>query len=109
MLNDPDFARALTAHYCSVMRQLCSDSENLSLNNVTVRFITFLLSNFKENEHINLRQHEIATVINCSVSSVSGIIASLVKERCIETEGIGLRITSISRLNTILEKNLKSR
>lgn len=96
--NNQEFAYTLLTHYCRILRQLCVDSENLSLNNSEKRLINFLLFNWNQGVDIKITQQEIATAINCSTSTVSRVLSKLAEKKVVEIQGLGLKILDERKL-----------
>lgn len=101
-----DFAVSLTHYYCKIMRQLCYDAENQSINNVLIRTINFLCANWddQENNYVPFSQQDIAAAVNCSRSSISRICKIMKKEGAIISEGIGFRIIDQPKLISLCQK-----
>lgn len=103
---NPDFAVDLTRYYCKILRQLCYDAGNQSINNVFIRTVNFLCENWddKQNNRVSLSQQDIASAVNCSRSSISRVCKILKKEGVILGEGIGFRITDQSKMKALCQK-----
>lgn len=102
-----DFAVDFARYYCKLLRQLCFDAENQSINNVLVRTVNFLLANWddRDNSRVTLSQQEIATAVSCSRSSISRVCQLMRKEGAIISEGIGFRIVDEKRMRNLLQKS----
>lgn len=100
---DPEFAVTLVRYYCKVMRQLCFDATNQSLNSVFLRLVNFLLTNWDGSDggRVRMSQQELACAINCSRASVSRACRLLREQGVIATEGVGFRILDRARLDRL--------
>ena len=99
---DPDFAATLTRYYCRVLRQLCFDAANQSLNSVFLRLANFLLTNWTlEDNRVRLSQQDLAYAINSSRASISRACRLMKQEGIIATESIGFRILDPARLREL--------
>lgn len=97
-----DFAVDLTHYYCKVLRQLCFDAKNQSINSILVRTANFLLSNWDDhsNRRIPLSQQAIADAVGCSRSSIARALKQLREMGAISSQGVGLMMLD----HTLLEK-----
>ena len=104
---NPDFATTLTQYYCKVMRQLCFDAINQSINSVFIRLTNFLVTNWNDGKdnQVTLSQQELAYAINCSRASVSRVCKMLKDQGIIATEGIGFRILDLAKLKQMCEEH----
>lgn len=102
-----DFAIDFARYYCKMLRQLCFDAENQSINNVLVRMVNFLLANWddQDNSRVALSQQEIATAVSCSRSSVSIVCRLMKDEGAIVSEGVGFRIIDQNRMRNLLQRS----
>ena len=96
------FAVTLVHYYSKIMRQLCFDAKNQSVNNILVRSANFLLNNWDDesNARIPLTQQSIADAVGCSRSSVARALKQLRQMGAISTQGVGLVMLD----HTILEE-----
>ncbi|KUO77235.1 MAG: hypothetical protein APF81_25505 [Desulfosporosinus sp. BRH_c37] len=105
MAENSDFAFDLVAYYCKVMRQLCSDAENLSINDATIRLVNFLFLYINGNDSgidtIDMTQQELASAINCSRSCISRICARLKNDGIIKINGKGLSVSDKRKLEEL--------
>lgn len=102
-----DFAIDFARYYCKMLRQMCFDAENQSINNVLVRMVNFLLANWddQDNSRVALSQQEIATAVSCSRSSVSRVCRLMKDEGAIVSEGVGFRIIDQNRMRNLLQRS----
>ena len=99
---DPSFAATLARYYCKVMRQLCFDAANQSINSVFLRLGNFLLTNWDGGDNlVRLSQQELAYAVNCSRASISRACRVLKKEGIISMEGVGFRIVHLDKLRAL--------
>ena len=102
---NPAFATDLMRYYCKVMRQLCFDAANQSINSVFIRLANFLLTNWDASEgRVRLSQQELACAISCSRASVSRACRLLKQEGVIVTESVGFRIVQREKLNALCQE-----
>ena len=104
--SDADFALTLAQYYCKVLRQLCFDAANQSINSVFIRLANFLLTNWDGSGEcrVRLSQQELAYAINCSRASISRACKILKEEKVITTEGIGFRILDLPKLERVCQQ-----
>lgn len=104
--DNPEFAVTLSRYYCKVVRQLCFDASNQSINNVFIRLSNFLMTNWNDTTHnrVEISQQELAYAINCSRASISRICKILKDENVIAMDGIGFHILNLSKLNELCHK-----
>lgn len=101
---DPDFSVVLARYYCQVLRQLCFDAANQSLNSVFLRLANFLLANWEgEQAQVRMSQQELACAINCSRASVSRACRILRQEGVIASDGIGFHILDPTKLEQLCQ------
>lgn len=103
-----DLGLLVLSYYCKVTRQLCQDAENLSIHDVSVRLINFLLKNWRaeENAYVRLSQEDLASAISCSRSGVARVLKKLKDSGAIEMEGIGFRIVDPEKLIALRDASL---
>ena len=101
-----EFALTLTRYYCKVMRQLCFDAANQSINSVFLRLANFLLANWDgaQEAQVRLSQQELAYAINCSRASVSRACRLLKQEGIIATQGVGFRLIDREKLDRLCQQ-----
>ena len=101
-----EFALTLVRYYCKVMRQLCFDAANQSINSVFLRLANFVLTNWDGGgeARVWLSQQELAYAINCSRASASRVCKLLKREGVIATEGIGFRILDREKLDSLCQE-----
>ena len=104
--DDPEFAVTLVRYYCMVMRQLCYDAANQSINSAFLRLAHFLLTNWdgEEGGKVELSQQELAYAISCSRSSVSRACRLLRREGVIATAGVGFCILDREKLARLCQE-----
>lgn len=102
MAENKDFAYDLVAYYSKVMRQLCFDGENQSINDAAIRLANFLFlyisGNDSGKDNIDMTQQELASAISCSRSSISRICGKLKNEGIIKINGKGISIVDKKKL-----------
>lgn len=104
MRDDPSFAATLARYYCKVMRQLCFDAANQSINSVFLRLGNFLLTNWDGGDNlVRLSQQELAYAVNSSRASISRACRLLKQEGIIATEGVGFRLLDREGLRRLCE------
>ena len=101
---DASFAATLVRYYCKVMRQLCFDAANQSINSVFLRLGNFLLTNWDGGDNrVRLSQQELAYAVNSSRASISRACRLLKQEGIIATEGVGFRLLDREGLRRLCE------
>ena len=105
MEEDPGFARALVAYYAKVMRQLCFDTENQSINDAKVRLGNFLYlyTQASGSGRVEMSQQDLAASVNCSRSSAARVCGQLKEEGIIRTQGRGLTVLDPERLRELCQ------
>ena len=100
MRESPDFACDLVAYYAKVMRQLCFDTENQSINDAKVRLVNFLYlyAESSGDDRIAMSQQDLAAAANCSRSSIARICTQLKEAGLIRVHGRGLTVLDRERL-----------
>ena len=100
MRESPDFACDLVAYYAKVMRQLCFDTENQSINDAKVRLVNFLYlyAESSGDDRIAMSQQDLAAAVNCSRSSIARICTQLKEAGLIRVHGRGLTVLDRERL-----------
>ena len=100
---DENFAYDLVSHYSKILRQLCFDAENQSINDSGTRLANFLYLYVENSQsrHVDMSQQELAAAVNCSRSSIARICNALKEEGIIETNGRGLTVVSKVRLEKL--------
>lgn len=96
----PDFAFRMLGYYSKAIRHLCFDAENQSINNLETRMANFLYLYAHNNgsDIVDMSQQDLASAINCSRSSVSRICDKFRQEGIVCSNGKGLRILDIQRI-----------
>lgn len=96
----PDFGFKLIAYYSKVMRQLCFDAENQSINELVTRMANFLYLYVinSVSDIVDMTQQDLASAISCSRSSVSRICDRFRQEGIVCSNGKGLRVSNLQKL-----------
>ncbi len=105
MDENKNFGYDLVKYYCKVMRQLCFDAENQSIQDATTRLANFLfLHTDKDNDNfetIEMTQQDLASAVNCSRTTISRICSKFKDEGIIKIKGKGISIIDKVKLEKL--------
>lgn len=101
---EPNFYSDFLIYTGYVLRLMCYDAQEQSINDVKTRLIHFFLLYTENNQNLSipLGQYEIASAINASRIQVTRVCSKLKKENIIEIKRNHLKIIDIDKLRSYL-------